>query len=196
MKLLVLVILSVGLAQSATIQFVTPPTNGDNGTLNGYAGASVDNIETLLICDDHADVTYIPSGPWQFTETSLSGDLNTTLFLSLNTYTVVATLAWEALADPDNIATYQYAIWQATNNSVAPYRQSDVLLALARSQPADQTILDSFRIYSPIGDAKGNQEFVGFANGTEAPEPNTLLAVPGGLLIVVRRFLRWSRRRA
>jgi hypothetical protein len=185
MRIFVLAILAAGCANSATIQFLTLPADVENGTYNGYVGAEVNNIETMIVCDDFADKTYVPSGPWQYAVTSLSGDLSETLYGSPTTYEAIATLAWEGLNDPDQIAEYQYAIWQATNSSVAPYEQSAALLAAARSQPANQTVLDNFLIYTPIGSATGNQEFVGF--GSEAPEAKTFLTVLAGLIALAWR---------
>jgi hypothetical protein len=122
-----------------TLTFNTLPSNQDNLTFNGFAGATLNGTTSIsLICDDFINTTF-PSTALDYNVTPLSGGLGNTRFGSpsspylvsnpLFDYEVAAVLlggaedysagaltgavlAPTASGTPDGgIASYQYALW-------------------------------------------------------------------------------------
>jgi len=181
-------LLYVSHLQASSITFNTLPANTENGTYNGFVGATIDGAATNVICDDFVHTTYVPSGPTAFYQSSFS-DLTDARF-SAAVYRREALLLFGdgtnslpgILNDPGNVASYQYAIWGvAEPDSTGSYGSSAALVTTVQSDnfsnPAFADLYNRLQIYTPM--AGGDQEFLAVAN---APEPASSGLMGFGLL--------------
>src|SRR5215467_2466862 len=53
-------------AGASIISFKTLPTTYENGTYNGFMGATIDSVFSNIACDDFYQTTDVPSGPWTY----------------------------------------------------------------------------------------------------------------------------------
>lgn len=200
-------------ARSAQITFTTLPPTVENGTFNGFLGATLDGIYVNIVCDDFYSPTYVPSGPWEYNVSTLP-TLTFARFGSDDAaklrYAVAAVLlggdggALAGLAnvvDPHAISSYQYALWTLFTPSVSSYGDSASLLNTAQNAVLNPTLAtlasgQYLRIYTPSVSAASNQEFLGLNTDIEliaTPEPGTTILMGIGFLllsIVGRKFTR------
>src|SRR5450432_2153356 len=102
---LLLLLLATGLFADSLITFNTLPSTVENGTYNGFVGATIDGLNTKIICNDFDHVTYVPSGPSSFVLSTLP-DVSQTRFQNEREYDVAAYLLFgdgNTLAGLENI---------------------------------------------------------------------------------------------
>jgi len=214
-------------AATLTITFTTLPSTYENSTYNGAVGG-VFNAGGLaaqpfdnLVCDDFLAVTYVPSGPDLYTEESIADpSLQGAKFGSddITQYEEAALLiagdggALPGLShttNPDEITSYQYAIWRLFTPDSAigqelpqgdpvNFGTSSMLMGLAL-QDVDsgarfQSIYDALRIYTPDPVPGGPQEFLQI-DSSSVPEPVSMLLVGAGMIVVAWFSRRYVPRR-
>jgi hypothetical protein len=145
------------------------------------------------MCDDFSTETSVPSGPFQYNVTTLA-NLATAKFTGLVNYETAAVLLWEfensGGSDPGG---YNFALWDIFDPAAGSYGDSVALLAGARNTVAAGGIPQAYSallIYTaiPVG---SNQEFLGEDSPTPVPEPESMLLMGGGLLLLgTSRWLR------
>lgn len=189
-------------ARASEISFKTLPTTLENGTYNGFVGATIDGVFSNIVCDDFYPTTYVPSGPWTYNLSTLPS-LTFARFGSggaaLHNYKEAAVLlggdggalaGLENVTDSHTISSYQYALWTLFSPTVAQFADSASLLNQAGwdvSSGATYAAYDQLRVYTPSESAASNQEFLGMggstiSNITSAPEPGTTVLIGVGLL--------------
>jgi len=179
--LLSLLLLTTSSGRASSIQFVSLPGNTQFGTFNGWVTSTVDGVPLQqLICDDYNHETYVPSGPVEFTVSTLLGDsiLQYARFFdpkhaasSITKYEEAAVLL-DGLRNTgpgsilDLTADYQYALWYLFTptvnlpNQTAKTLLSDAAKAVARGDPATQALYSELVIYTPTAKYSSNQEFL------------------------------------
>jgi hypothetical protein len=197
-------------AAGATIQFTGLPINAQFGTFNGFAFATVDGDPSrMLVCDDFAHTTYVPSGPFVYDVSSLDGGmpLQYVRFSAAGTPEDAATRYRQAAflvsglqqTGPNGLldltADYQYALWHLFDPSVPLPSETAVTLlqdaaALEAASPRNLELYSRLRIFTPEEPFAGNQEFLELADaappvrrpalGAPVPEPSPLLLVGMG----------------
>ncbi|HTS65108.1 MAG TPA: hypothetical protein VMH28_23955 [Candidatus Acidoferrales bacterium] len=210
-------LLAVG-ALAESIQFQTLPGNTQYGTYNGFVTAAVNGLETELVCDDYLHTTYVPSGPFTYQVSTLTGanPLQYARFVnpadwprSVTQYEEAAYLVLQLSEQPapprDLTADYQYALWSLFTPSTpvqgtsAPALLAQAAAAVASAQ-IDPLLYSRLRIYTPVTPYASNQEFLALAvAGYEppdndasqvAPEPPTALLVSGTALVATALILK------
>jgi hypothetical protein len=205
LKFAVILALALPCAFPAAITFTELPPNVAFGTYNGFAMATIDGLaEQALICDDFLHTTYVPSPTMIFYESLLvgpdplaharfsgPGEMEESLLRYRRAAWLVDGLSRTgANGLPDRTADYQYALWSLFTPSVLlPSAGARSLLDesfLAVEQGfADPITEQRLRIYTPAPPFQSNQEFLGLAPPTEAPEPEPALAVLTGIAAIV-----------
>jgi hypothetical protein len=170
--------------QASVIQlnFITLPSNNNDGTYNGFLSVTANGVTALnLICDDFGHTTYVPSGPDSFNLSTLA-NLSNTRFGSAAIYEQAALLIYGdgksdlvgLMNDPSNTSAYQYALWNLTEpGAAAQAGHSDpgaaALLTTVQSldltNPSFQTLYSDLQIYTPVTGGT-DQEFLGFTTQT------------------------------
>src|SRR5690242_3433048 len=129
MRIAVLLLAAASFAAATEITFDTLPKTNQNGTYNGFVGGTMNGLRfDDLICDDFIPTTYVPSGPWQYEISFLTGPdaLEFARFGSDATAKVKyqqaallllgdGTQNLPGLANVDSaydITSYQYALWR------------------------------------------------------------------------------------
>ena len=202
-------------ASTVLITFTTLPSTYENSTYNGAVGG-VFNAGTVaaqpfenLVCNDFLAVTYVPSGPDLYTEESIAGSsFEGAKFGSGDTtqYEEAALLiagdggalpGLSHAATPDEITSYQYAVWRLFTPDSAMSQElpsgdpvnfgtSSMLMGLALEDVGSgsrfQSIYDALRIYTPDPVPGGPQEFLQI--DSSVPEPISMLLVGAGLIVV------------
>ena len=176
-----LFLLTVSSGWASSIQFVSLPGNTQFGTFNGWVTSTVDGVPLQqLICDDFNHETYVPSGPIDFTVSTLLGDslLQYARFYdpkaaagSITRYEEAAVLL-DGLRNTgpgsilDLTADYQYALWYLFTPSVklpnetAKTLLSEAATAVAKGSAATQALYSELVIYTPTAKYSSNQEFL------------------------------------
>jgi hypothetical protein len=198
-------------AVASLITFNTLPATNENGTYNGFVGATVDGVFANIVCDDFYPTTEVPSGPWNY-NLSVLPSLTFARFgndaVAVNKYREAAVLlggdggalaGLENVSDPDVISSYQYALWALFSPTVANFGNSPALLNIAGSDVASGTVYSAYRqllVYTPSESAASNQEFLGMGGsrngGSSVPEPGTTILLGLGLLassLLGRKFM-------
>jgi hypothetical protein len=207
------------------ITFDTLPQTNQNGTYNGFVGGTMNGLRfDNLICDDFLPTTYVPSGPWEYEISFLTGpdplefarfgsdptaktkyEQAALLLIGDGTSNLPGLLNVHSAYD---ITSYQYALWRVfTPDSemlghgigVVNPGDSDLLLNTVRTEnlfsPALQGAYARLRVYTPGPSAASNQEFLRVGS---VPEPATLTMAAAGtlllLLFAVRRRAVSARR--
>jgi hypothetical protein len=183
-------------AAASQITFNTLPTTYEDGTYNGFLGATIDGQLSSIVCDDYTHSTQVPSGPWTYQESVLSS-----LTYARFGNSAAAVKEYEAAAlllagdgstlaglvnvtNPNTISAYQYALWALFDPSVASFGNSASLLNTAELDASSGTVYVAYaelRVYTPAGSAAGNQEFLGLVS---TPEPGTAATMGIGLLLL------------
>jgi hypothetical protein len=188
--------ISVCSASSVIINITGLPAVFENGTYNGFATATIGGIPNqLLLCDDSAHTTNVPSGDIVYDYSSLP-TLQYARFTGitgtkLQNYQEAAVLLWElAQVVPstphyaDIVTEYQYAIWTLFSNSkvltdptLLASEQALKATALAYVNGAQtapfslSAVYAALVVYTPNPSyplTKDNQEFLGLK---PVPEP-------------------------
>jgi len=188
-------------ADTVVIHYTGLPTNTEHGTFNGFVSGTIDGtFFDDLICDDWDHVTYVPSGLLQYQVSSLD-TLQYVRFTNLwgggpdiNRYRTAAILVKGVIDHPDRTADYQYALWELFSYSTPFYPSAHQLLLDAQSVvngdvSAYASLFASFRIFTPIGDSAGNQEFLQIH---PTPEPSAILLLVTAIALT---FAGLARRR-
>lgn len=187
--------------QASSVTFNTLPANTENGTYNGFVGATIDGNAINVICDDYVHTTYVPSGPTDFYLSHFS-DLTNARFTAAVYQQEALLLLGDGtsnlpglLNDPGNVASYQYAIWKVSEpDQVGSYGSSAALVTKVQSEnfnnPTFANLYSRLQIYTPM--AGGDQEFLAVS---DAPEPASLGMMGLGLLGLasVGRKYNWKR---
>lgn len=201
-------------ADTITLSADAVPSTYQNGTYNGFASATINGIPNqLIICDDAAHVTYVPSGNmvYDFSTVGGSNPLEYVRFdqgspvQQAQDYEEAAVLVWElygyvtangAQASANTITDYQYALWNIFDTGVATTTGQAALQAAAVSLMTTQSVMLAASVYpyvnvytpssAPGTDYSSNQEFLQYA----APEPGTMLLLAGGLLVAMAAKMR------
>jgi hypothetical protein len=123
----VLFSLSLCSANTVTIVFTALPTVNQNNTYNGFSTATINGIPNqMLLCDDSADITTMPSGTIIYDYSNLVGPnplqyARFTAAPEVQNYEEAAVLLYEfaALVNPSNnvVTEYQYAVWNVFNHA-------------------------------------------------------------------------------
>jgi hypothetical protein len=216
---IIFALLSGSLASANTlVTFTNLPAVYLNGSYNGFVGGYFGSSSTTqfddLICDDFLHATMVPSGPWNYIESTLSTLENTRFgaadildyeaasLLMIGDGNGIAGL--EHVTSPQDVTSYNYAIWRLftpdsameTSGSNPNFGTSTALMNLALADvnlPNAQSLYgDDFsllRIWTPGDGASQNQEFLQVT--TPTPEPTTaVLLLTGGLFIFVGIMLK------
>ena len=186
-------------ARAAQISFTNLPETLENGTFNGFLGATVDGVSVNIICNDYYSTTQIPSGPWGYNISTLpalafarfgSGDAGP------QKYSAAAVLLAGLVDEVDAhaISSYQYALWTLFSPSVASYGDSASLLNAAQNAVPDASLIQRLRIYTPAA-AASNQELLGLSDKPEdfviaSPEPGSIVLMGVGFLLLSVVFHR------
>jgi hypothetical protein len=218
MSKLLFFFVSAAAAHAATVVFTALPVNTRYGTYNGYAAATVDGAPgQMLICDDFAHTTYVPSGPLTYVVSSMAGPdgLHFVRFTenAVERYHQAALLLdgldHSSAGLLDLTAEYQYALWHLFTPSTPMSVTAETLLAetavrAAALRPEDMAIYTRLEIYTPSQSFATNQEFLRLAGtpppfvgldppkggvATPEPGPGPLIAV-GVLLMAVGLWRR------
>jgi hypothetical protein len=193
------------------ITFDTLPQTLENGTFNGFVGGTINGLRfDDLICDDFLPTTYVPSGPWEYDLSFLTGpdplefarfgsgvpaktkyEQAALLLIGDGTQNLPGLLNVHSSYD---ITSYQYVLWRlftpdsAMSGHVAVINpgDSDLLLNKVRAEnlfsPGFLGTYARLRIYTPGAPAASNQEFLQAAH---VPEPATWATGAGGTLLLV-----------
>ncbi len=197
-------LLLLSTAAATEIYFDKLPATFENGTYNGFVGGKMDGVRfSNLLCDDFVPVTYVPSGPWAYDVSRLSGPNELEFARFGEVFDAVAKYEQAALllagdgtpnlpgllhvSSPNQITSYQYAIWRLFTSApdmaahgapVVNPGASDLLLSIVASEnltdPRFNPIYQELRIYTPERSASSNQEFL---QVVETPEPGTWIMV-------------------
>jgi hypothetical protein len=203
-----------GHGTASQITFNTLPDTVQNGTYNGFVGASIDGSLLNIICSDYFPTTYVPSGPWDYNVSTLpnltyarfgSDDIARTKYaeaavLIVGDGNILAGIA--NVTGPTAITEYQYALWalfsdgvpnvDSASLSLLNTAQDDVLHPSAANAESIKTAADNLRIYTPSESAASNQEFLGISAAnivtggelTPTPEPATTFFAGIGLVVL------------
>lgn len=206
-------------AAAASITFNTLPPTQENGTYNGFLNATIDGLFANIICNDFYATTSVPSGPWEYSVSTLPG-LTSAKFGSddaaIFRYTVAAVLlsgdgdtlaGLQNVTDSHTISSYQYALWALFTPTVSHFGDSATLLGAAQNDALNPsahtwTAAGNLRIYTPSKSASGNQEFLGMSQNDAAiatPEPGTTVLMGIGFLalsILGRKYTRVTQDRS
>ncbi len=180
-KFLFSLLLATASAEASSIQFVSLPGNTQYGTFNGWVTSTVDGDPLQqLICDDYNHETYVPSGPIDFTVSTLLGAsiLQYARFYdpkaaagSITRYEEAAVLL-DGLRNTgpgsilDLTADYQYALWYLFTptvnlpNQTAKTLLNDAALTVAKGDAATQALYSELVVYTPTAKYSSNQEFL------------------------------------
>ena len=220
MSKLLFFFLSAAAAHAATVMFTALPANTQYGTYNGYAAATVDGApRQMLICDDFAHTTYVPSGPLTYLVSSMVGP-NPLQFVRFTENAPEryhqAALLLDGLdhATPgllDLTAEYQYALWHLFTPSTPMSVTAGTLLTetavrAATLRPEDMAIYARLEVYTPAGSFATNQEFLRLARtpppfvgidppktgGVATPEPGPGPLIAFGVLLMAVGLWRRS----
>jgi len=176
-----LLLLTASSGWASSIQFVSLPGNTQFGTFNGWVTSTVDGVPLQqLICDDYDHETYVPSGPIDFSVSTLLGDsiLQYARFFdskhaadSITRYEEAAVLL-DGLRNTgpgsilDLTADYQYALWYLFTptvnlpNQTAKTLLSDAARTVAKGDAATLALYSDLVIYTPMAKYSSNQEFL------------------------------------
>jgi hypothetical protein len=180
-KILALAFLTVSAGFASRISFTGLPSNTEFGTYNGFAVGSIDGASNqLLICDDFAHTTYVPSSNLVYSLSELVGSnpLQFARFADLTQWsnTIIkyeeAALLLNGLMQNgpgsllDLTADYQYALWELFTpsvklpNSTALTLLNDAAYNVAHGGTSNNAIYSELRIYTPDAGYTSNQEFL------------------------------------
>ncbi len=199
-------------ARAAVITFDTLPGVTEDGTYNGFIGATVDGVSALLVCNDFDHTTNVPSGPWDYNVSTLPA-LTFARFgndaASVLMYEQAALLlegdgntlaGLENVTSPDAITAYQYAFWELFGASVPDVNGASSLVLAAFNDLSNGTnysaTFASLVVYTPTDSAGDNQEFLGVAaisTTSDVPEPGSSLLFATGLTVLAAVFLKRRR---
>ncbi|HXK04651.1 MAG TPA: PEP-CTERM sorting domain-containing protein [Verrucomicrobiae bacterium] len=219
----------VGLALAATafgdtIQFQSLPANTQYGTYNGFLTAAVNGVDSELVCDDYLHTTYVPSGPFTYEVSTLTGanPLQYARFVNPNDWSQSVTQYEEAAylvlqlsqqsAPHDLTADYQYALWSLFTPST-PIQSTSAAALMSQAAAAvstaqmDPLLYSRLRIYTPVTPYTSNQEFLGLADPSPdspgdlasqaAPEPSTgILLCVGAAMVMASALMKKLGRRS
>jgi hypothetical protein len=194
LQLLTVLLAAIAVSRATTVTFNTMPPNTANGYYVGYVGATVDGSPALLMCDDFAHTTWVPSGP-------LSYDLSTLPTLAndrftqpdeLTNYEVAAILLYEFDSaggngqSAFNAGSYQFAVWKLFDYSAGNFGNSAALLAAAQALQAagggiTTAAYSGLEVFTPTYGDSSNQEFLAL-HTPAVPEPATFVLLGAGLL--------------
>lgn len=196
----------------------SPGNNGMNGVYVGPYYATIDGVETAVICDDFGDESYIPESwtadiftPPDYTTTrdaekwAALTPLQQGGFSVAQDYNMVGWLATQMLDNMSNPTTegeLHFALWAVFDPTAIPFLDSasQGWLSQAANYKDDTSFISSFTIYSPDtnypisspGSATNPpQEFL-----VHTPEPPALavlgldLSGLAGLVFLLRRRAR------
>jgi hypothetical protein len=197
----VLSLISTGGLFADAISFTGLPANTDHGTYNGFVSGTIDGLPfDDLICDDWSHTTYVPSQNLNY-NVSVLDTLEYARFASpggptaadINNYRAAAILVQGLIDHPDQVADYQYALWELFTPSAPFYSGAHDLLtdALTLVQGDISGYADLFsrlRIYTPQRDSETNQEFLEIDAPAPVPEPGSVT-----LLLLVMALIASSR---
>ena len=210
-RILILPLLLLSRAGATQIFFDTLPPTQQNGTYNGFVGGTIDGVRfDNLICDDFVPATYVPSGPWAYDVSGLSGPDQLEYARFGEAFNAIAKYEQAALllsgdgtsklpgllhvSSADDITSYQYAIWRlftpgremrAHGAALVNPGTSDLLFSTVMDEnladPRFIPVYQDLRIYTPGASARSNQEFLQVVS---TPEPGTwtLVGISAALL--------------
>ena len=189
-------------ATTVDISFIGLPQHQVNGIYVGNSHASSGDVQEFnVLCGDFNSTTNIPGGPITFFESYIPSltDVRFTGGDTLTTYRTAAILLdlLDRLREPNDytVGSYQFAIWKLFTPSVGDYGNSATLLTNAQDTVANggnAYAYDNLRVFTPVGTAASNQEFLAmdYANNfpapapASAPEPASLIMIGSGLLLL------------
>ena len=211
--------ISLSYADTVTLTFTSLPTTNEDSsystsasdaTYNGYVPTTINEIfNELLICDDSAHTTDVPSGPDVYYVSTLTNSApladgtSAVRFTSSNAIlNITGTEEYEAAAvlltqlaafsnpSANTITDYQYALWniftpgnEPVNGTQQELDTAAVALVQAGST-STQADYSNLVIYTPAAGFTNNQEFLALT--ATAPEPASwaLMALLSLLLAV------------
>ncbi|HLK68735.1 MAG TPA: hypothetical protein VKU19_35130 [Bryobacteraceae bacterium] len=185
-----------------TIQFTALPVNTQYGTYNGYASATINGTPLeALICDDFNHETFVPSGPMDFSLSTLTGSnpLQNARFVDPNQQTTTINKYEEAAVLLDGLnhtgpgllldltGDYQYALWMLFTptvnapNATAQTLLNDAAAAVRANAISTQALYSELRIFTPTAAFASNQEFLQLsasATSFDLSDPGGPVATP------------------
>ena len=194
-------------ATKVELSFTNLPQYQVNGFYVGNSQATVGNVQMFdVLCGDFNHTTFIPSGPFTFSVSSIPSltDVRFTGVDKLATYQTAAILLnlFDGLSAVNDYTagSYQYAIWKLLTPTAGDYGDSATLLANAQYTAAhggNAYAYDHFRVLTPSLSGAANQEFLAMDYGNQiaatATEPASVITIGAGLLLLggafkLRRF--------
>lgn len=197
------------LANTVNITFTNSPGQTAGGYYVGYTEATIQFGSTTLsnfdlICDDFTHRTSVPSGPFTYNVSTLS-DVSATRWANLMNYQTAAILLfdYDGLSSSQQSAQagdYNFALWYLFNPGATPtFGNAQNLInqavTIRNSGVGVTEAYANLRIFTPIGTAIDNQEFLGssslpFGNPpSSVPEPAPL-GLCGAALVGLGLFAR------
>lgn len=203
-----------------TIDFTTLPGQTANGYYVGYSEANITTASNVtfsnfdLICDDFGHTTNIPSGPFTYAVSTLPSltDVRFTQSPELKNYEIAAVLVYEF---DQNLGTvdqggYNFALWHLFSPGLTGnFGDSAALITQATNIVNSNSVSNvaiqnaaykDLNIFTPVGDSKGNQEFLAITSSTfgtpnsPVPEPATFFLM--GTALIGIGFVRRKTRKA
>lgn len=166
----------------ANVTFNTLPTVNENGTYNGAVATTINfpstasTISASLYCDDYNTETPVPSGPWSYTENTLSsggagvyGSTNSTIYEEVALLLVgdggglvgLANITPNSQPNDNLITLYQYAIWDLTDTATPTY-----------TDPTDGNVNSSSLVTTAKNDVSGHTSYTSEYNSVVVFTPN------------------------
>lgn len=198
---LLCVAIGSAVASPITISFTQSPGQTADGYYVGYTTANLQTstqtfIDFSVICADFTHTTSVPSGPFTYNVTTLA-DLSSVRWQGpnmLQNYQIAAILLYDydgldPASQSAQAGDYNFALWNVFNPSAPDYGNSMALITAATTVVNFGGINEAYlnlRIFTPTGQASGNQEFLGISSepfgNPQTPEPATYALLGCGLI--------------
>lgn len=181
-KLVSLALLISSLSSAAVIELQTLSAFQAGGHYVGMVGSNFGPV----ICLDFDRVSYVPSS------FEVTVHTPTTQVERLQAYLAASLLGFfpPSLLTDEFVGSYQFAIWNAKNDSFPDYGYSQILLDGAVAANVQNLDFSFLTIYRPVNSP--NQAFIGFSipGSTHTPEPLSFALVGFGLVFLGLRSRR------